>query len=385
MRPPPWHIITGEYAPAHGGVADYSRSLACALASAGDEVHVWAPADERGLASNPGVRLHPLPLGYGPRGLRALGRELQQEPAPRRLLVQYVPQAFGMRGMNVPFCVWVASLRNIQVYVMFHEVAMPWDRPSMWKRNAASAVTRVMANLLAARADGVLVSIPPWEAMLRKIAPHWRGRATWLPIPSNLPGVVSASTVASTRASLRLTGSSVIGHFGTYGSLVAGPLEEIVLALLADTGRIALLIGRGSDGFARRLLAIDPALEGRVVATGDLDPASAAAHLRACDVLVQPYPDGVSSRRTTVMAGLALGVPIATNEGFLSEPIWRQSQAVELAFSTRGIAAAAEAILGDVEHSARLSERGRLLYDGRFALRHTVSALQTATGFGGAS
>ena len=39
----PWHIVTGEYPPARGGVSDYTFAIANGLASAGDEVNVWCP------------------------------------------------------------------------------------------------------------------------------------------------------------------------------------------------------------------------------------------------------------------------------------------------------------------------------------------------------
>src|SRR5260221_12031517 len=42
MVAPTWHIITGEYAPAHGGVAEYCRSVACPLTAAGTVLHVGA-------------------------------------------------------------------------------------------------------------------------------------------------------------------------------------------------------------------------------------------------------------------------------------------------------------------------------------------------------
>lgn len=173
-----WHVITGEYPPARGGVADYTRALASALASAGDDVHIWSPAVDGGLVSDPGVQLHPLPEGYRPSGLRRLSRELRRLPGRKRILVQYVPHAFGMRAMNIPFCGWLAALREAEVWIMFHEVALPWGRARRWRANAASAVTRVMANLLVARADRVFLSIPSWRPILRDIAPFWHGKST---------------------------------------------------------------------------------------------------------------------------------------------------------------------------------------------------------------
>jgi glycosyltransferase involved in cell wall biosynthesis len=126
---------------------------------------------------------------------------------------------------------------------------------------------------------------------------------------------------------------------------------------------------------ARDLLG-EPAMAGRVVATGAVDGDDVAAHLLASDVLVQPYPDGVSSRRTSAMAGLALGVPTVSNEGPATEPLWRESGAVALAPSAEDLAGCAESVLADAAYAATLAERGRLLYERRFSLDHTIHALR---------
>jgi glycosyltransferase involved in cell wall biosynthesis len=375
-----WHLITGEYAPAGGGVADYTRAVARALASAGDDVHVWAPSIGQGLTSDPGVNLHPLPQGYQPRALRWLSQELARLPGPKRILVQYVPHAFGMRAMNVPFCGWVAALREAEVWIMFHEVALPWVHRSQWKANVGAAVTRVMANLLVARADRVFISVPKWDPVLRGMAPYWRGDATWLPIPSNIPSFVSEAAREGARSRLRHLppGTKIVGHFGACGSLVV-PLLRVAVhqALSTEPNRTALFVGRGSEAFVRELEG-NPRLRGRVIATGELEPPQIAAHLMACDVLVQPYPDGVSSRRTTVMAGLALGVPVVTNEGPVSEPLWRDRGAVELIASNDDFVGAVNAVLSDPDRAQKLRERGRSLYDQCFSLDRTVGTLRGA-------
>jgi glycosyltransferase involved in cell wall biosynthesis len=375
MPSPAWHLVTGEYAPAPGGVADYSHSLARALAAAGDEVHVWAPAVQGSLAQDAGIRLHPLPGTFGPQALTILSRDLRREPSPQRLLIQYVPHAFGMRALNLAFCLWVAALRKPQVWVMFHEVALPWAGIRQWRANAASAVTRVMAGLLANRADRVFMSIPGWEPILRGCTPGWHG-GTWLPIPSNVPTSAPAAAVAKVRSRLAAKGDSVVGHFGTYGALIARTLRPILEGLMrADRRRVALLVGRGSEEFAREL-AQAASFGDRVVAADNLEPEDVASHLLACDVLVQPYPDGVSSRRTSVMAGLALGVPVATNEGWLSEPVWRESRGVELVRSLDDLADATEGLLRDPARARSFSANGRALYTARFSLNRTVDVLR---------
>ncbi len=46
-----WHIITGEYPPAIGGVSSYTQLVAEGLAAAGDAVHVWCPVKRKQAAA----------------------------------------------------------------------------------------------------------------------------------------------------------------------------------------------------------------------------------------------------------------------------------------------------------------------------------------------
>src|SRR5437588_818960 len=98
-----WAILTGEYPPQPGGVSDYARLIATGLAAVGDEVHVWTPPCDGPTPVDPGVRVHRLGDHYLRRGRRQLQRGLSQIDPSHRVLAQYVPQAFGCRGMNVGF------------------------------------------------------------------------------------------------------------------------------------------------------------------------------------------------------------------------------------------------------------------------------------------
>ena len=162
-----WAILTGEYPPQSGGVSDYTRLVAEGLAAAGDEVAVYAPPQDHGPDSaTPGVRVFRLPDRFGLRGLRWLDRELARD-RPDRILIQYVPHAFGLKAMNLPFAAWVAARarRVAPVWVMFHEVAFPFVRRPL-RHNLLAVVNRVMAWAIAGAADRVLVSIPGWNDLL---------------------------------------------------------------------------------------------------------------------------------------------------------------------------------------------------------------------------
>jgi glycosyltransferase involved in cell wall biosynthesis len=376
-----WHLITGAYPPQSGGVSDYTEQLCQALASQGATAHVWAPAlalaaPPLKLASGPGVIVHRLEHGFGVRGLRELGQRLGEFRERVTLLVQYVPHAFGYRAMNLPFCVWLATRRKEQVWVMFHEAVFPFGARPV-RTNVIAAATHVMAALLVNGADRVLVSTPDWERRLRRLKPGGLS-AFWLPVPSNLPTEVDASVVARRRAPLVGGSSVLLGHFGTYGAHVASLIDCSVPSLLAGRPeRRFLLLGRGSKASAQRLGERYPELRDRILSTGELPPAELALHLAACDVLVQPYPDGLSTRRTSLMAGLALGVPTVSNHGHVTEPDWRAWGAVAIARepTAPSLVAEVERQLASPHELSELGKRGAACYRERFSMSRTVEAL----------
>jgi len=366
-----WHILTGEYPPQPGGVSDYSRQLAMALVRAGDRVDVWAPEAGRPELDAGGVAVHRLERPFSPAGLGRLGRALSAAGDGGVLLVQYVPSAFGYRAMNVPFALWLAA-RPGRVWLMFHEVAYPVGFRVPPAQSVRGVVNRAMAAAILRRAERAFVSTSAWAGQVERLG--GRGKVAELPIPSNLPERVGPERTAAARAELAKPGEVLIGHFGTYGPLVAPMLERALRALLErDTRRKAVLVGWNSDRFATRL-------GDRALASGLVGEEEAAARLSACDVLLQPFPDGATTRRTSLMAGLALGKPVVTNAGHLSEPLWATSEAVALAPSPRpeDVARTAEALLQAPEKWAPLGERARSLYAERFSMERIVATLRGA-------
>ncbi len=113
-------------------------------------------------------------------------------------------------------------------------------------------------------------------------------------------------------------------------------------------------------------------------ATGELNAADLSRHLSACDLMLQPYIDGVSSRRTTIMAQLSLGLPVITTSGRLTEPLWAESGAVALAPAgdVDGIVGATNRLLRDEPERKRLAAAAKALYLGRFDIGHTIAALR---------
>ncbi len=377
------HFITCEYPPQSGGVSDYVYLLAKHSASQDDWIHVWCPPHAGQVEALPWVTVHPTLGRFTPRDLWRTGRELMQFPRPRRLMVHYVPQGFGYRSLNLGFCLWLwnRSWRHgDEVDLMVHE---PYVRfgPYGWRWNAGAVIHRVMMFVLLRAARHVWISTPGWKSYL---VPYASGRSLgfdWLPLPSNVPQADDASAVARVRERYAPAGSPLIGHFGAFASPIAAMLEEILPALAKRVQSASLLlIGGGGEEFCERLIEAHPNLKGRVHATGFFDARSPelSALIQACDLLVQPYPDGVTSRRTTVMAALSHAKAVVTNAGPATESFWRTSKAVILA-PAGDTQAFVEEVRNAMETSATRTSLGtaaRILYDEKFDIGRIAGLLQ---------
>jgi glycosyltransferase involved in cell wall biosynthesis len=336
-------------------------------------VHVWAPRCKGTQPDDEGVSVHRLAGHFGPSALAELDGELSRLPG--RVLVQYVPHAFGWKAMNVPFCLWLWGRRQA-LDVMFHEVAFPLSSDQPWKHNLLAVVNRGMASLLVRAAQRIFVSIPGWKPLLHRLASRFP-EPRWLPIPSNLPTSYSSLEIELLRQRIKPDATErLVGHFGTYGPSITALLEPALLDLLRHDPRLSVvLLGRGGPKFAAGLISKNSNLRDRLIVPGELSAETAGTYLASCDVLLQPYPDGISSRRGSAMAGLSLGCPIVATRGHLTEPIWQKSAAVAIVPQEQ-MAQTVFALLDDPSRRAELGRRAAALYESRFAIKHTINALR---------
>jgi len=369
-----WHIITGEYPPQQGGVSDYTNQVANGLASADNSVHVWVPQCNLPDNNAAGVSVHRLPGHFGPRALAQMARAVRAKPC--RVLVQYVPHAYGFKAMNLPFCLWLRSIRHVGPTVMFHEVAFPMNPGQLLRHHMLGAVTRLMARLVCHSANRIMVAGARWQALLSELGTT--APISWVPVPSNIPVVKNA--VATARCRLRCAGANglLMGHFANYSDYSVRRLSQVVPILFRERSDLSLLLlGSNSREFRRHLLRANPRLGRRVHASGSLAPSELSSALAACDLMVQPYPDGVSTRRSSMAALLAHGSAIVTTNGIATEHLWNQGRAVITAPVDD-----ADQLLDSIRQMIASNELRRAygrgafeLYDERFALRHTMASL----------
>ena len=169
----------------------------------------------------------------------------------------------------------------------------------------------------------------------------------------------------------------VVGHFSTYPPAIRAALAVMLPVLLRERADLHVrLLGRGSDEAAAALRA--HLRTDRVSASGAVDAAALSCHLQACDVMVQPYPEGATLRRSSLTAALAHGLPVVTTTGPQSESFWTETAAV-LTVSAEDHEALAAAVLelaGAPERRRQLGAAARAAYGSRLSLAHVIEALR---------
>ena len=371
-----WHIITAEFPPQLGGVSDYTYQLAQALASdTQDEIHVLAPESDEETSLLPRVRVHGLPKGFGLRWLLALDRALKKAGNDGTILVQYVPHGYGWKAMNLAFCIWLLRQRHRRVFVMFHEVAYPFRDSQPLKHDVLAAVHRLMAWLVLASAERSFTSIEPYRSLLTRLAP--RAQVELLRICSNVP-FTGPRKIYQNGIEKPPVDWKTVGIFSNFPPDICCVLDRVVPAMLANPGIRLRLVGPG-EAFVEHIRSRFPHLAQQISTTGRLAPVEAGPYLQSCDVLLQIYPDGAAGARGTLSAALASGVPVVTNQGNMTEPLFKTSGAVALADSEPdAICEAVEQLLSDHSAIQKIGTAGRRLYEKHFDISLTVDKLRNA-------
>ena len=317
-------FVTGEYPPMVGGVGRFTAELAQALLAGGAQVAVLTDAQVPASGGPDAVRVLAQRGGWGWRLLRDV-------PVCARAVgadwvhVQYQTAAFGMHpAINaLPRFLRRHGLHSAWTY---HDLRVPYLFPKAGNR-LRSWVTRLP--LRAAEAV-VVTNQSDWESVRAQTRP---GQLHRIPIGSDIESVQFSDGERRERRSMRGYGGDqlVLGYFGFLNASKGGlTLVETLEALVQD-GRDAHLlmigerVGASDETNFKYLQRVEAGiaqrgLEGRVQWTGHQADAEVSADFNAIDVLVMPYEDGMSLRRSTLTAALANGCAIVTTHPQVPTP-----------------------------------------------------------------
>jgi glycosyltransferase involved in cell wall biosynthesis len=365
-----WHLVTGEYSPAIGGIARFTHVLARALAAQGASVHVWTPGP---AAAERSIEVHSLPDCFGGGSRRVLA-PLFDAGHVEPIVLQYTPNLLGRRGANVAFCAWLASRarRGADLRVVFHEPFFYFGLQSP-ARNGLAVIHRAMAAILLSSARTVYLSSPSWRRLLEPYA--FGRRIDWIPVPISI-GDPPAPTQPQIDRIRKDAGAAVlVGYLGGYGEEIRDHLRAAVSAVRsASPAAIVLCMGRGGREFAAAFS--DP----RVCGTGELAEDAITASVAACDLVIAPFEEGITMRRTSVLRSLAAGVPVVTTRGRYTEALWTETGSVALvpAGDAHALADTCARLLSSPGEARALGARGRAVYETRFSPAALIAALTSS-------
>jgi glycosyltransferase involved in cell wall biosynthesis len=361
-------LVTGEFPPLEGGVGDFTRELALALAVRGVEVHIITRRASAGVQAS-AFRVHAL-VGRWSFGSLFQIRALTASLGLNFLNLQYQAAAYDLSAPIhfLPRLIsWGRPARQTKTVITFHDLRIPYLFPK------AGGLRPTAVTYLARTASGVIATDPADLAELRR-----RGvtKATQIPIGSNIsPAPPAGYDRGAWRARWGVGAQEILlGYFGFLNASKGGDLLIESLACLVDGGlpvKLVLIGGRTGasdltnaafgDQLDERIAAGH--LADRILRTGFVVPQEVSAHLLACDLLVLPYRDGVSFRRGSFMAALAHGCPIISTRP--TEPLAELREAENICLvppdSAEALTQAIRALIAQPQQRARLGDGARAL------------------------
>jgi hypothetical protein len=275
------------------------------------------------------------------------------------LIVQYNPLAYGRWGFapRLPYLIARARRRQpaMRTAAIVHETFSEPDRlrswpPAIWQRLQLFTVARVV--------DVMEFAIGRWAERLDRWSPG--SAAHHLPSPSNLPDM----SAERERARLALgvaEGDLVAATFG------AAHVLRMTAWIVAGANA---LTGLDRTVHLLNLAAEAPSFEGlrddvRLVTPGELEDEELASHIAAADVVLLPWRDGASTKRSTLMAALQHGRPVVSTVGENTDPVLRSATDAVRLVSVHDRPSFVEATVAmgrDPAVRARTGQEARALY-----------------------
>ena len=309
-------FVTGEYPPMLGGVGRYTAELARALHVQGAQIAVLTDRQVTASSQPDAVRVLTQSGGWGWRLLTDVPARAREVGADW-VHIQYQTAAYGMHpAINaLPYFLRRHGLRTAWTY---HDLRIPYLFPKAGDR-LRHWVTRLPLRV----ANAVVVTNQSdWQSVQEQTR---AGQLHRVPIGSDIESRQFSDEERSRRRAARGydSGQLVLGYFGFLNASKGGLTLVETLAALVQDGRDAhlLMIGErvgASDetnfSYLQQVEAsiAEQGLDNRVQWTGHKSDAEVAAEFDAIDVLVMPYEDGMSLRRSTLTAALANGCAIVT-------------------------------------------------------------------------
>lgn len=365
-------IVTGEFPPRQGGIADYTANLADHLAGCGIEIIVLtspAPAGRASSSEHQAFQILPTVKNWGFGCWRKI-KDVARSHRVDLVHLQYQAAMYDLHPAIHLLPWWLHRRMDIAIAMTLHDFSVPYLFPK------AGSLRDVTLRLLIRGCDGVIATNLEDLARLAEIHPP--SRRFHIPIGSNVyPRPPEAYDRAAWRDRLGIDPNELlIAYFGLLNHSKGVPTLLEALRLLLDVGRPAhlLMIGAGvgdsdptnaiyREEIKREIEQLQ--VESHVTWTGQGTLEAISGHLLAADVAALCFKDGASFRRTTLLAALAHGLPVLTTYRPDGSPADGLNDGINCRLVPPCLPEATERILAELADDpalrARLSKGGRIL------------------------
>ena len=364
-------LLSAAFPPDKDGIGDYTFRLAGELSRNGNEVTVLTSSGRARLEGS-GADVVPFYDPARPASIRRLVESLSRHAPLEWLVVQYNPFAFGPRGFCPHLPAALSTLKKAipgtKVALMCHETYYtPW-RPlrlgimRLWQCPILAVLARI--------ADKLMASTERW---VRQVELFSFGKPVrFVPVGSNLPDY--AEDPHPLREELGVSNTFVVGLFGS--AHISRHVDWVAAATrnLQKSGstRVAVFY-IGADG---RIIA--PQFQGiEFLDFGFLEPEQAAARIKAMDVLLCPFSDGISARRGSAICGLQQGRPVVSNIGPSTDQIFKEWNRKGVCLSEGGVqefVSTSEELAANPDLRLRVSRGARSFYEKTFSWTKIASS-----------
>ena len=308
------------------GVGDYSYWLALSL-SEQLEVTLVNEGEESGSSAGEGMAAGRKIIFCSVGGWRELWRR-RSEPAlsGEAVLFQYVPQLYFPRADLLWLLLWLARgrFRRSKIFVTVHEYNVPWKFAA--RRAAVHISLNLLAVVLALLSTRVIVTHETYRRKLSRLLFFKRNGINLIPVSTNIPDENRAQDGLVEGAARRA--APVLTLFGQPSAM-----EKELLSFLGQrisSGQVDLRVrwlGRSREEIVNFWCGECGLPAGSVEVYEKLPDAEVGRVLSESDVFLAPLVDGVSTRRTTVVAALSRGLPVVGTRGACTDDSLARSPA----------------------------------------------------------
>lgn len=341
-------LITGEYPPMRGGIADYTEHLARALHADGHTVHI--ASEDRARTQSAQIPVFSVGTHWRLAALRNI-RIWAQSNQFDVLNLQYQTAAYRMS----PWIHFLPQFVSQPLVTTFHDLRFPYLFPK------AGPLRTWIVRYLAKHSAGAIVTNPEDHATLATVVTHLRE----IPIGSAIPKVENPNPQIWRDHFAIPDEAFLLGFFGMLNHSKGIELLLEALTRLREQGeRIHLLlmgelIGASDPtnrAYAERIRTLiqEYSLTDVIHITGYLDASAVSEAMQGVDLMVLPFRDGASMRRSSLTAALANHCAILSTQSPDHSPLF-ESGALDLIPMFRAHTLS-EAIINLRDHPAKRQE-----------------------------